>query len=121
MIKQILVLLAILTFVSCSSEVEVYEPWSVKNISQREERIALLMDKRPQSFNLNLKGATDGPYKIYLIGSNQQPNVTLNFNAGPIDTIITQAWKEQSCKIVYVPERVGSGQLDINLKLISPK
>lgn len=122
MIRQVLIALSFLLFISCGSKVEPSEPWSVSDISQREERIALLMENQPSSFQLKLRGNTDGNYKVYLIsGSRQQPNVTLNFAAGTIDTSITQAWVEPSCKVIYVPERVTAGQMDIELKLLSQK
>lgn len=92
--------------------------WKIKDVSQRSERISLLMESVPTKAELSIQGTTDNNYKILLAGNQNAGNVNLNFPAGNIDTTIVYPWTSDFCKVIYLPNRVTSGDLAIDLKLM---
>lgn len=119
--KYLISCLLILICICCQEQNVVSEPWKIAQINQRSERISLLMETAPASFSLSLQGEVDGPYQIFLAGSQRQQNEIFNFTAGAIDTVIRKPWTDPVCKVIYVPNinKVKAGQLEVDLKLLS--
>jgi hypothetical protein len=100
---------------SCQEEVAEPTYWKVTNPTVTEERIAMLMDEEPNIININVKAETDAPFQI--VASGNRENKIYQFDAGKVDTILSDYWRSKICRTRYVPKGVQTGDVNISVRL----
>lgn len=117
--KSIFILLSLFVLISCGSEESAEQSyWTVDDVTKSEERIAVLLEEDPGILNMYVKGQADGTFQI--IANGGVDNKMFQFRGGSIDTVISEHWKSATCKTIYVPKSISSGEISIST-LIYPK
>jgi len=116
--KYILIFLCLIGLIGCSEEKGVQHFWSVDDVTQSEDRIAVQLNEVPEVLNIYVQGETDGDFQIIANGAGN--NEIFHFRGGAMDTVVSRNWKSAVCKTIYVPKTITTGDIKIST-LIYPK
>lgn len=113
--KPLYFFLFVLLAFSCKKEVAELTFWKISDPSVTEERISMLIEQEPNIINILVKGETDAPFQI--VASGIRENKIYQFQAGVVDTVLSDYWRSKVCRTRYIPKGVQSGDVNISVNL----